>query len=325
MELADNSNLFDLPFLQDELGGATGSPAEKLQKTLADQLRNAVDAVRSGLLTYESLRNVSEVIGGEYGDRVIFELVQNAHDAHEEGDKGSILLKLVIHGPERGDLYIANEGRGFTWGNVNALRNVGVSSKSVGEGIGNKGLGFRSVETLTEDPRIYSQERAIHADTFSGFCFRFARREEILRETAAIASGEIAEHVSKVLPRYLAAVPVTNQPDEIRQFARDGFATVVHLPLRSANAVDVAREQVAALADIDVPLLLFLDRLARVAIEIDEGVSSKRRTLTRNVISRPATGGPSKIDYEIVGISPGSRRYLIARRAVDRTRLLEAV
>ena len=59
----------------------------------------------------ESLRNVSEVIGGEYGDRAIFELVQNAHDAHEDGEEGSILLKLVIKGPDSGDLFVANKGK----------------------------------------------------------------------------------------------------------------------------------------------------------------------------------------------------------------------
>ena len=119
---------------------------------------------------------MSEVIGGEYGDRVIFELVQNAHDAHGDGDEGSILLKFVVRGADRGDLYVANKGKGFSWKNVNAIRNIGVSSKSVGEGIGNKGLGFRSVETLSDDPRIYSQQDAVPADEFTGFCFRFARR-----------------------------------------------------------------------------------------------------------------------------------------------------
>ncbi|MFL6846315.1 MAG: sacsin N-terminal ATP-binding-like domain-containing protein [Allosphingosinicella sp.] len=304
---------------------ARADPAWKLTKTLQDQLRNAVDAALSGLLTYESLRNVSEVIGGEYGDRVIFELVQNAHDAHEDGEEGAILLKLVIDGAENADLFIANMGKGFSWENVNAIRNIGVSSKSVGEGIGNKGLGFRSVETLTEDPRIYSQQLARPAEAFDGYCFRFAGREEVRRETALIADATIADRVATVLPRYLAAVPLTTQPEEIRRFAKDGFATVVHLPLRSRNAVSVAREQANALADIEVPLLLFLDRLARVTIEIHEAGKVKRKTLTRKVLDRPEPATDTVVDYEIVGVGPGTRRYLIARRAVDRVRLLEAI
>jgi hypothetical protein len=329
MQIAGTTSTTKLKVITD--GAAVGAteeaktPAARLQSVLAAQLRNAVDAAQSDLHTYESLRNVSEVIGGEYGDRVIFELVQNAHDAHEDGEDGSILLKLVIDGPDRGDLFVANMGNGFSWENVSAIRNVGVSSKSVGEGIGNKGLGFRSVETLTEDPRIFSQEKARPAEAFDGFCFRFARRDEILKETLTLAEPGIAERVARVLPRYLAAVPVTTQPDEIRQFARDGYATVVHLPLRSENTVSAARQQTSSLADIEVPLLLFLDRLARVTIEIHEAGKVRRKTLTRKVLSRPTPLEGSKVDYEIVVIGPGSRRYLIARRAVDRTRLLAAV
>lgn len=301
------------------------APARKLTKTLEAQLRNAVDAAQSDLLMYESLRNVSEVIGGEYGDRVIFELVQNAHDAHAEGEEGAILLKLVVRSSEEADLFVANRGRGFSWENVNALRNVGVSSKSVGEGIGNKGLGFRSVETLTDDPRIYSQELATPAEAFNGFCFRFATRDEIRQHTLALGDEAISERVARVIPRYLAAVPLTDQPAEIKGFANEGFATVVHLPLRSENAVSVAREQTNLLADTEVPLLLFLDRLARVTIEMHEDGKTKRKTLTRRVLERPQLAEGSTVDYEVVGVGPGTRRYLIARRRVDRNRLLGAV
>ncbi len=305
--------------------GPSESPADQLKSTLAAQLRNTVDAVRSGLLTYESLRNVSEVIGGEYGDRVIYELVQNAHDAHEDGDDGSILLKLVVTGPDRGDLFIANKGKGFSWNNVNAIRNIGVSSKSVGSGIGNKGLGFRSVETLCDDPRIYSQAHAVAAEEFTGFCFRFAGPDEVRKMTLEMADAATADHVAKVLPRYLAAMPLQTQSEEITDFAKGGFATVVHLPLTGPSAVKVAREQVSALADLDVPLLLFLDRLARITIEIDDSGTRRRRTLSRSVQNRLSPAVDSNLRCEIVAVGPGSRRYLVARWPVDRARLSAAV
>ncbi|MFN3302150.1 MAG: sacsin N-terminal ATP-binding-like domain-containing protein [Roseateles sp.] len=317
--------LVDIPAAPDD-DLSTLSPAQKLNETLQAQLKNAVDAVGSGLLTYESLRNVSEAIGGEYGDRVIFELVQNAHDAHEEGDQGSIFLKLVIHGPDRGDLYIANKGQGFAWKNVNAIRNIGVSSKTIGQSIGNKGFGFRSVETLTDDPRIYSQAGSVAAERFTGYCFRFADFDEVKTATLAFADEPIADHVARVLPRYLAAVPVDEQPEEIRQFAREGYATVVHLPLTAADTIAVAREQVAALVDLDVPLLLFLDRLARVSIEVDNLGVVTRRALSRHIIDRPAPKSDSTLRYEIVSVGAGGGgRYLVARRAVDRNGLLAAV
>ncbi len=301
------------------------TPSEQLEAVLADQLEHAAAASEKGLRPYESLRNLGEVIGGEYGDRVLFELFQNAHDANAEGSTGSILLKFVVHDDERADLYVANTGKGFDWSNVDAIRNVGLSSKSVGEGIGNKGLGFRSVETLTDDVRIYSQAEAKSTKAFDGFCFRFADRAEIEQAAMRVTSPELAAKVARDLPRYLAATPIDAQSDDILGFAKEGFATVVHLPLRGQVAVLLARLQITALAEAKVPLLLFLERLEKVVIEIHEGGKIAQHRLTRNVVDRPVPIEVSDIDYEVVSIGPGRRRYVVAHRPVDHDRLQKAV
>lgn len=317
----------NLSHLASDRGGLTevDEPIGALRRKLRDQLENAVDAVAKGLGTYESLRNLSEVIGGEYGDRVIFELIQNAHDAHREAHDGRILLRLVIRGEADGDLYVANGGMGFDWDNVNAIRNVGVSSKTVGEGIGNKGLGFRSVETLTNDPRIYSQALARPNEAFDGFCFRFAGHEEVLAEVSAIAGADVGREVAKTLPRYLASVPIIDQPPDIAAFAQEGFATVIHVPISTAAALATARKQVEGLLDSEAPLLLFLDRLREVTVEIAEGGTVQRKVLSREVKERLKPSGESGSEYEIVEIQPASKRYLVAKKAVDRERLLGAV
>ncbi len=301
------------------------TPSERLEAVLTDQLEHAAAASEKGLRPYESLRTLGEVIGGEYGDRVLFELFQNAHDAHAEGSIGSILLKFVVHNDERADLYVANTGKGFDWSNVDAIRNVGLSSKSVGEGIGNKGLGFRSVETLTDDVRIYSQAEAKSTEAFDGFCFRFADRAEIEQAARRVTSPELAAKVARDLPRYLAATPIDAQSDDIADFAKNGFATVVHLPLRGRAAVSLARSQITALAETEVPLLLFLERLEKVAVEIHDGGDVSRHRLTRKVVERPAPVQSSDIEYEVVSIGPGRRRYVVAHRPIDRDRLEEAV
>lgn len=317
----------NLSHLASDRGSPTefSEPAVALRRKLRDQLENAVDAATKGLGTYESLRNLSEVIGGEYGDRVIFELIQNAHDAHREGHDGRILLRLVIRGGADGDLYVANGGTGFDWDNVNAIRNVGVSSKTVGEGIGNKGLGFRSVETLTHDPRIYSQARARLNGAFDGFCFRFAGPEEVLAEVSALAHADVAREVAETLPRYLASVPIVDQPADIAAFAQEGFATVVHVPISTEAALVTAQKQVSGLLGAEAPLLLFLDRLREVTVEIAEGRAVQRKVLSREVKERLQPNGQSGSEYEIVEIQPAGERYLVARKTVDRERLLAAV
>ncbi|WP_370285845.1 sacsin N-terminal ATP-binding-like domain-containing protein [Pseudooceanicola nanhaiensis] len=311
-------------FLSGESGHVEMTPSERLEKLLTDQLEHAA-AAKEGIRPYESLRGVGDAISGEYGDRVLFELFQNAHDAHAEGDVGSILLKLVVHNDDRADLYVANAGKGFDWSNVDAIRNIGLSSKSVGEGIGNKGLGFRSVETLTDDVRIYSQAEAKRSEAFNGFCFRFAQRDEIEQAAKRVTSPELAAKVARDLPRYLAAMPIDTQSDDIAGFAKEGFATVVHLPLEGQAAVSLARSQTAALAQTEVPLLLFLERLEKVVVEIHEGGHVSRKRLTRTVVEKPAPVAASDIHYEVVSIGPGRRRYVVAHKSVDRQRLEEAV
>ena len=154
-------------------------PDEELERQVRDVLEHAVDGQRRGLKVYESLQNLNEVIGTEYGDRVLYELLQNAHDAHGPEDNGRIAIRLIIRSDNDGELYIANGGDGFRREDVEAIRNLAISAKEVGEGIGNKGLGFRSIEALTNDVRIYSQNGKEKADRFEGYCFRFAAESEI--------------------------------------------------------------------------------------------------------------------------------------------------
>ncbi|WP_018900865.1 hypothetical protein [Rhizobium sp. 2MFCol3.1] len=306
-------------------GAANGTSASQLREKLDKQIRNAVDITRDELGNYKSLRNLSEVIGGEYGDRVIFELFQNAHDAHRQGNNGEIYLKLVIRGDDDADLYVANKGQGFDWENVEAIRNIAVSSKSVGEGIGNKGLGFRSIEILTDDVRIYSQELARPAETFDGFCFRFAGADEVRQLALAVSNDEsIASDVAATLPRYLASVPIAGQSADICYFAQRGFATVVHAPLKTAAAVKVAREQLAKLQTADAPLLLFLERLERVVIEIEVGEDIRRMEMSRSVEQRQIQS-ESPNSYAVISIEPSGRRYVIATRLVDHDDLRDAV
>jgi len=299
----------------------------KLLQILYDELDTAATAERRGQKIYNSLRQLSELIGGEYGDRVLYELVQNAHDAHAEGSPGDVAIRLVIHGEDRGELYVANGGAGFTLANVQAIRNVANSTKEVGEGIGNKGVGFRSVEALTDDPRIYSRAPNGAADRFDGFCFRFATPDEIETRMAATQHADVASAVAQSMPRYLAAVPVDQQPEPVLEFARRGYATVVSLALRTAAAVKLAREQVQELAKSEAPILLFLERIQRLEIDI-EGVTGgkQRRTLTRSVdVTAGRIAELEGCRIEVVTLGPERKPWLLVRRVVEPDRVMAAV
>src|SRR5690606_22252249 len=88
---------------------------------------------------------------------------------------GRLKIVLAQEDGKHGTLYVCNSGQGFQWMNVKALCGTGLSSKPAGEAIGNKGLGFRSVSYVSDDPRIYSSLGTVNIARFDGYCLRFAR------------------------------------------------------------------------------------------------------------------------------------------------------
>jgi len=309
-----------------QIGVGAGDPAAKLTNLVRLQLQHAVDGVRDGLKVYESLRNLNEVIGTQYSDRVLYELIQNAHDAHSALEQGKIAVKLIVNSPDSGVLYVANGGAGFTFENVEAVRNLAISSKEVGEGIGNKGLGFRSIEALTDDVRIYSKQNGARSDRFDGFCFRFASRREIKRLLEDVSnSAFIRTQVADTIPRYLVSVPLVEQPPEISAFAQAGYATVVALPLTTASAVQLATAQAQALTALTVPLLLFLDRIAEVRLDVElPNQPPIRRVLRRR---EEAIGDVDQLKgCSLHRVDVGDQqRFLVVRRQVDKALVIEAV
>ena len=314
-------------FLADQ---TVSTPADMLRQKAQNALSNALDAERKGLRTYESLKNVGEDIGTEYGDRVLFELIQNAHDAHADDDDGGIAIKLVTTSKTDGRLIVANRGCGFRDDDVEAIINLATSGKEIGEGIGNKGLGFRSIETISDDVHIYSRSPTGSSGSFDGYCFRFARSDEIydlmLSELVgeSVTNGE-ADRISKSIPRYLVPQPLDDLPAEIECYAILGYATVIVAPLKTASAVSLVQKQVEEIANLEHPLLLFLDRIAEVRIDVEiEGKKAGGRRLTRRqeILRKGSGPGGPRISEIKVG---DKRRFLLVQQEVDKDRVLAAV
>ena len=347
---------------------ANNQIAKDIEKQARDFIQYSVYGYQKGIKTNKSLQNVNEHIGAQYGDRVLYELIQNAHDAHSpggtgagaksaggkdavgkdavgkgvgdrrHGGRGKIAVKLVIRSDNDGDLYIANGGSGFSSDNVSAITNVAISSKEVGEGIGNKGLGFRSIETLTDDVRIFSQQGMgkSGAKRFNGYCFGFSSTDEIeaeLRSFDKEIDADERNEIARTMPRYMVPKYLDTQPAEVTAFAGEGYATVIVAPLKTAEAVNLARKQVKLLSDLDVPLLLFLERIAEVKIDIqqfDQGpfsccLKKRQKSLTSKISlatqKSPTTKSSSSrllkgsTLHEVdVG---GQSKFLVVRHQVD--------
>ncbi|MFG2484520.1 sacsin N-terminal ATP-binding-like domain-containing protein [Streptomyces virginiae] len=268
----------------------------------------------------ESLKSVSEDTAQEYEGRTVLELVQNGHDALD-GDRPGRISVLAVSEETGGVLYVANEGAAFGETNFRAITEVALSSKTAGEGIGNKGLGFRSVLQLTDWPEIYSKASS-DSLVFDGYCFRFARPEDVhtLVDDPALASRAIEDISPLALP-----VPADATDPLLKELAAAGFSTVVRLPLRDKHAWGLAVAQMSDMVNGEAPLLLFLDRVAALLVEVrDDSPDAFMRVLSRterasDLVTTRDTDWVTEVDLADAG------RYLLARRSLEADSLRKAV
>lgn len=246
-------------------------PANRITQLMRQRIANYV-AARSDPSLYQSVRNMSQLVSDDYGNRFLIELIQNAHDAHDPSRAdGEIAVELDATEGEYGCLYVANRGVGFDGSNLKAITNIALSSKPVNAGIGNKGLGFRSVLQVCNWPEIYSVLGEAGHGEFDGYCFRFATPSDLQQHLGA-GQEELADELAENLPCWHVPIPATSCPS-VERFAIEGFATVVRLPLKSGDALAVVRAQIDLLLGLKTPLHLFLDRVARISIDPGTGKS----------------------------------------------------
>lgn len=175
----------------------------------------------------------------------IFELIQNAEDNRYEECAPYppyISFRLTKTDPigipgSDGALIIQNNEFGFTCHNVDAICAVGRTTKKKAQGyIGEKGIGFKSVFRVTENPHIFS----------NGYHFCLPKRDE------QIGLGYIVPQWIDTLPEGL-----------------DFSQTLIILPLTKANfGYDKIKEM---LRDIEPEIILFLSKLKEIRIETDTG------------------------------------------------------
>jgi hypothetical protein len=301
----------------------TGETARRADEILARTLRRVEIFGDAGddWPFAQSLKSISEDTAQEYEGRAILELIQNGHDAIGRESSGRIHVLLSTDDAEPA-LYVANDGASFSAANFHAIIGFGLSDKSAGEGIGNKGLGFRSVLRLTERPEVYSRDPDDPADhKFSGYSFRYPTDDELagLTEDEQLGKRLVAEVSPLDLP-----VPATVEDPQVMKFADEGFATVIKLPLRDGGAVADARQQIDNVASAEAPILLFLSCIMRLELTVvSPGEEIETTCLTRT--ERPASLIAADADW-VRDVDLGSQgRYLLARRQTSPELLREAI
>lgn len=263
-------------------------------------------------------KRLASQVTAEYHDRFLIELIQNAHDAHPKKESSGAIK--ILFDPAEGDfgvLYVANGGNPFSRSNFRTICELGLSDKPPGEGIGNKGIGFKSVLQICERPEIYSASSP-GSSSFDGYCFSFATDAELLD----LLQGDRTklEIVRAETGRFQIPVALDDAPNRVRSYEDGQVATVVRLPLDRAGAADEVDEQLRLLVDGESPILLFLDRLQSLTIERpgpSESVTLRRRKLESNLKSRRG-------HFEVVDLGTQGR-FFCSTVDIPRDKVREAV
>ncbi len=190
---------------------------------------SASDMVKEGALNLQTqLNNALKLLSEDLYSKkshFVLELVQNADDNdYASGVTPHLTLEVT---PSR--LVVVNNETGFTESNVKAICAVGASSKSKQTSgyIGEKGIGFKSVFTVSDAPEIHS----------NGFHFKFDRTAE----------GNL---LGFVVPHWCEP-HADIQPD----------CTTIILP-----AAETYKFSAETLGDLDACLLLFLNKLRQLTL-----------------------------------------------------------
>lgn len=215
-------------------------------------------------------RMVKKMVGhtiSEYRGRFLHELIQNGYDAHPDGE---IAGRIAIHFDETEDdhgvLYVANGGDPLSQRNFERMSSLGDSDKSIGAGVGNKGVGFKSVFQVCLVPEVYSASGPNDLG-FGGFSFRFGTFDDLLKHVEG--NEQLARQIAEDLSLSLLTVPLEDVPESVLALRAEGYVTVLRLPARSARAGELIVESIEALLGAPSPVMLFLERLEQLSVRRD--------------------------------------------------------
>lgn len=183
----------------------------------------------------------------------LFEIIQNADDNFYESESPILkflLKELLIEGKTKPCLIILNNETGFQKVNVEAICDIGSSTKEKNfDTIGEKGIGFKSVFRITDCPIIQSNE----------FLFKLPRI--IDNGLGYITPLELSDK------NFLKDLNSSND-----------LNTKIILPLKKTFASDEIINQLTNLSDYAI---FFLRKLREISIEIDLPKRKSTRTIKR--------------------------------------------
>ena len=231
--------------------------AKEYVKSLYDDFIKLITEERPTEILKEKCNILHRDIIGYHG-REVFELLQNADDAYQKSiDRGSLLKEpLIVHiSYKHNILTVQNTGTTFDKDGVLAIIQGNNSSK-VGDYIGYKGTGFRSILNWTDDIEIHS----------GYYHIKFSKQIADNVFESIKHFPQIKKQIEKKPDIY---IPILSVPQYIEQQENFENKTEIKIHIRSDTIHD-NYSVMNQLKNIDTRILLFLPNISKIIIETDE-------------------------------------------------------
>lgn len=249
----------------------------------------------------------------DYRGRLAYELLQNADDAMEGEATQRDHVKFLLTDDA---LWMANNGRPLSDDDVQGLCGLGASSKIDAGGhrrasIGHKGLGFKSVLEITDQPAAMSE----------GIAFELSR--EIASRHVAPAFESMGIPVPASLPVMRFPQSLRDEPPEWSTLREQQFTTAFRFPFKDGLELGRREQLIENLLNLTLTTVLFLKHLDLVEVEIrtHERNESKAWAVTRERLvgdqwmSTPGLTESGMYRVEVSSADGDSAKFLVAHDA----------
>ncbi|UQT58338.1 DEAD/DEAH box helicase family protein [Streptomyces durmitorensis] len=286
---------------------ADASESSPVIKKIVEQSARVLETYRvdPGLIQ-EHANGERRITQGGYGDRQLFELVQNAADEIANDPGGTIHSVLT-----ETHLYCANEGTPVTPEGAETILRMSVSRKRGGQ-IGRFGVGVKSVLAITDTPQFFSTDTEHSSGSSTIFGFGFDREWAFSKISEARGAAPCAEFEAPVL-RMARSLDVEKERggDPVLDELLGWATTVVRLPLTAGAARRLAGDlhqgdKAGVQKEFPSRFLLFSHHVGTVVLEDRRAMPPIRRVIKvehegfRHTIHERRTGQQaSRTDWKV--------------------------
>ncbi|MGW0668085.1 DEAD/DEAH box helicase [Streptomyces sp. NPDC002746] len=222
-------------------------------------------------LILEHANGERRITQGGYGDRQLFELVQNAADEIASAPGGKVHVVLT-----KTHLYCANEGEPVTPEGAETILRMSVSKKRGGQ-IGRFGVGVKSILAVTDTPQFFSRSGAFGFDRVWSY--------EEIRKARGASTEESFEAPVLRMARPLDAEK-ERSADPVLDSLLGWATTVVRLPLLPGAAERLGHDMYEAgnkaeeKREFPARFQLFSHHVGTVVLEDTRSMPVVRREIT---------------------------------------------